>query len=318
MKITKLSDIDYSNISIISFDATIIDIASEGDGEKRPMKFTLKLEDSGELLTVTSWKFDELPIIKEGSKNDNVYEITAQAGTYGSFGEQVRVGSIVTLQRKSARKIVKTVDADAIKREMKTIVDTYIPKGSAIYNIVYRLIFENEKFWIWPAATKIHHAYPGGLAKHSLNVCKNAISIWNTYQGSNCDISTLVAGSLLHDIGKIQEYNQDGSRTVYGNLIPHPISGYERVARAALELNLDPEKDTRVIMLEHCILSHHEKLEYGAAVQPGILEACIIAKADGLDAVYESADKALDNLEKNGTSDRLMTLDGSKVFKWHE
>jgi 3'-5' exoribonuclease len=176
---------------------------------------------------------------------------------------------------------------------------------------------ENDNFWKWPAATRVHHAYPGGLAKHSLNVAKNSLDIWKNYQGSNLDVALLVTGSLLHDIGKIDEYKPDGSRTTFGNLIPHPVSGQNKIIKHCLSIGVEPEKDKSVLMLLHTILSHHGKLEFGAPVSPYIAEAMIISKADDLDAVYDCMDSVLNNLTLNEASDRLTVIDGGKIFKWH-
>lgn len=316
-KIKSLKEINFSTPTMIIFNATVIDIVSEGDGEKRPIKFTLKFEDSGDQVVVTTWKFDMLETLKVLVKTDDVFEFKGQAGNYGNYGDQIRIGECRDIQLKSARKILKEVNIDTIKNEVTEIINTYIPKSSICRGLLDELLLNNEKFWVWPAATRIHHAYRGGLAKHSLNVCKNAISIWKTYQGSNLDIKTIVTASLLHDIGKLQEYREDGSRTKYGDLIPHPVAGYEKVVRYGLIHNIDPEKDMELLMVEHIILSHHEKLEYGAATQPGTLEAMVVAKADALDACFEACDKTLDNMLLNETSARLLAADGATVFKWH-
>lgn len=316
MEIHSLSEIDYSTNSVISFNASVLEVISDGDGEKRPIKFNLKLEDSGETIVVSSWKFENLETLKRLVLTDEVYQFEGQAATFGNYGNQIRVGNIKNIGMRSTKKIIKIIDTTAMKREMNTIVNQYIPSTDIMYKIIKKLVMENDKFWSWPAATKVHHAYPGGLAKHSLNVLKNAISIWQTYQGSNLDIKLLVVGSILHDIGKLLEYNQDGSRTIYGNLIPHPVSGYDMVNKAVSEMGIDPSKDKRIVMLSHIILSHHEKLEYGAPVAPYISEAFIVARADSLDATYESIDSTLDKLSLNESSDRLIALDGGKIFKW--
>lgn len=316
MEIKKLSDIDYSSPSIISFNATVIEILSEGDGDKRPFKINLKLEESGENVVVSSWKFENLDTLKRLALTDEVYCFEGQAGTFGNFGPQIRVGNIKNTGLRSSKKIIKTIDTSSMKSELQTVLNTYYQPGDIFNRLIKKLVIDNDKFWLWPAATKIHHAYPGGLAKHSLSVLRNSISLWNNYKGSNLDIKLLVAGSILHDIGKLTEYNQDGSRTIYGNLIPHPISGYDIVSKTASELGVDPTKDKNIVMLLHTILSHHEKLEFGSPVTPFIAEALIISKADALDAAYDGVDSVLDNLSINETSDRLIAIDGGKMFKW--
>ena len=122
---------------------------------------------------------------------------------------------------------------------------------------------------------------------------------------------------MLHDIGKLDEYDVDGKRTIFGNLIPHPVSGADKVLMVAAENGFNPAKDTNVLMLRHIILSHHEKLEYGAAVQPYINEAWIVAMADQLDARIESIEAGLTNIGLYENTEKLLSLDGGKVMKWH-
>lgn len=319
--IKSLSEIDYKTSTPMNFEATVISVDAEGDVErKKPFKATLKLEESGEIFQIFSWKFENLQTYKDLVFTDDVYKFEAIPSLYRDTEKQIRVGDISNLMQKSTKKILRNFNVDDIKREINCILDKYISQNSPF--VIYRkliedLIINNEKFWSWPAATKMHHAYPGGLAKHTLNTTKNAISIWETYSGSNLNIALIVAGALLHDIGKLTEYNLDGSRTVYGNLIPHPVSGYSKVFHTALELGVDPEKDTVLIMLLNLILSHHEKLEFGSPTQPGTLEALIVARSDALDASFEAADMALNNIELNNLTDKILSLDYSRMFKWH-
>ena len=317
MKLIKsLADIDYSSANSIAFEGTVIGVLSEGDGDKRPFKFSIKLEESGELLNANSWKFDNLQTIKDLVKSSDVYRFEAVANTFGNYGQQIRVGNIQPTGKKSTKKIVKDHDADTLRRDISVLVNTYV-KTDILKIILNKLIFDNDDFFKWPAATRIHHNYPGGLATHSLAVAKNAIATWKNYNGDHLDIEVIVTAALLHDIGKLDEYKIDGSRTVYGDLIPHPVSGAERVAYVAMNNGADPNKNMKVLMVRHIILSHHEKLEFGAAVKPLISEAWIVANADKLDAEMESINTALDNLTMNTESDRLMALDSGKILKWN-
>lgn len=318
-EIKTLSEINFAEPEIISFLATVLNVDNAGDSEKKkPFKATLKLEESGENIQVCSWKFTELDKYKELALTDDVYRFEARPSVYNNVN-QLRVGDIFNINMKSTKKILKAVNSDAIKRELSTIVDTYIPNNgnNSIYReIIKNLVFANEKFWSWPAATRMHHAYPGGLAKHTLNVTKTAIAIWKTYEGSNMNIAAIVAGAVLHDVGKVMEYNADGSRTVYGNLIPHAVIGYEKICLEALKLGLDPEKDPSIIMLGHIVLTHHGKVEFGACTKPNILEAIVVSRADDNDAVIESCDKHLDETELNNQTENIQNVD-LRLFKWH-
>lgn len=319
--IKSLLEIDYKNSSPLNFEATVISVDSDGDKErKKPFKATLKLEETGELVQIFSWKFENLQKIKELTLTDDVYIFEAIPSMYRDTEKQLRVGEIRDISKKSSKKILKVSNTDDIKREISTIVNMYISENSQyeiFRKLIDSLVMKNEKFWKWPAATRMHHAYPGGLAKHTIGTLKNAISIWKNYNGSNLNVQLIVAGAILHDIGKISEYNSDGSRTIYGDLIPHPISGYSRIVTESLKLNADPERDSKLIMLLNIILSHHEKLEFGSPTQPGTFEALVVAKADAMDAAFESTDSVLDSIETNTISDRIYAIDGMKMFKWH-
>ena len=319
-ELKSLSEIDYSKNVPIAFLATVISVDSDGDGEKRPFKATLKLETTGENFQICSWKFSNLQTFKDLVHSDKVYRFEGFPSLYRDTDKQIRIGEIKDIGQVSTKKIYKELNAHNIKQEILAISNTYIPENSPyiVYKrIIDELVFKNEKFWSWPAATKMHHAYPLGLAKHTLSTLKNAIAIWKNYEGSNANIALVVAGAILHDIGKITEYNQDGSRTTYGNLIPHPVAGYSKIFAMSQKLGLDPEKDTKIIMLLHVILTHHEKIEFGASTQPNILEAFIVARADILDMVMDVSTLTLDNQEINETSDRIPALDGARLFKWH-
>lgn len=316
-RINNLQEIDYSNAGQISFLGTVISVISDGDGDKKPLKVLVKLESSGEQVQLCSWSFDLLTALKELVSTDDVYEFFGQPALYKGEEEQIRLKSIQNAFMKSTRKVVKLVDINKIKNEINVIIGQYLPKSSPLYTLVNNLVVNNEKFWKWPAATRVHHAYPGGLAKHSLNVCQNAINTWKTYEGTNMQIDVIVAGALLHDIGKIAEYTESGSRTSYGNLIPHICAGYETVLKECFKIGVDPETNPTIVMLNHIILSHHEKMEFGSPVQPSTMEAFIVARADALDAAVEGADKALDMMSVGDKSDKLLALNGISLFKWH-
>ena len=318
IEIKNLSEIDYNSAPLVNFYATIISIENEGNAEsKRPIKFVAKLEESGESIQLSTWKYDLLDLLKAGVTNIMVYKIKGSAGNFGNYGNQVRVGEITPAGYNSTKKVLSVVDVNTLKLEISKLVKDYIPKTSLYYGLLEKLVLNNDKFFTWPAATKLHHAYPSGLAKHSLGVCKTALAIWKAYQGENCRVDALVAGALLHDIGKLSEYKSDGERTIYGDLIPHSIDGYQKILSAAISLGCNPENDMDFIILAHIILSHHGKLEFGAPVLPNILEAQIIHKADELDAINEAENAFLNNAQLYELSQNLKVTNGSKCFKWH-
>ena len=204
-----------------------------------------------------------------------------------------------------------------MRQELSALVNQYIHKNSVFYGLIDELVFKNEKFFTWPAATKVHHAYQGGLLKHTLGVVRNAISYWQLYKELDLDAELLVAGAVLHDIGKLSEYNEDGSRTIFGDMLPHPVSGLELVTSYFKSRNIDPDSDIKILGLKHIILSHHNKLEFGAATRPNIPEAYIVALSDDADAKVESINAGIMNIEAGNQTASMIALDGGRVFKWH-
>ena len=138
------------------------------------------------------------------------------------------------------------------------------------------------KFKKTPAAKKLHQAYKGGLAEHTVNVSRICETICQIYPQVNRDF--LVSAALLHDIGKVEEYQLNGviEYTDKGKLIGHIIMGTEMVEEKIKQIKDFPED--LAVMFKHTILSHHGKFEFGSPKLPSILPAIALFYADDTDA----------------------------------
>lgn len=140
-----------------------------------------------------------------------------------------------------------------------------------------------DAFISCPGAVKHHHAYIGGLLEHTLGVCKNALAVAT----DNCNKDLLLAGAILHDIGKIQTYDWKGCNitvTDEGKLLGHIVIG-AKILESCMSANPPPELDKKTHnALLHLLISHHGKLEWGSPVEPMMKEAVILHAADMLDA----------------------------------
>ena len=161
---------------------------------------------------------------------------------------------------------------------IETISDQYIQK-------LLKNIFEDKEIWIkfcnCPAAKSWHHNYVGGLLEHTSSVLKICYFLCSLYP-VNRDL--LLAGAMLHDIGKIFEYNTLPmiEFSDEGRLIGHIVLGDHFVTTKSSEINLFPQN---VLMkLRHLIISHHGELEKGAVKVPQTIEAVLLHYADNLDA----------------------------------
>jgi 3'-5' exoribonuclease len=314
-EIMALSEINYSQQEAIQFKATVTDVGNEGqEDKKRPMRFSLKMESSGETFQAISWNYSILQLLKDAAKTIDVIEFEALSGTFNT-GQQIRVGNAKITGVQSLKKTIRVIDTSGIKRDLNSIINKYI-STKPIRDMIEALVINEPRFFEWPAATKLHHDYEGGLAVHTLNVVNHAISMWENYKGEELDIEVVVAGAILHDIGKLTEYNKDGSKTAFGHLISHIIDGTEKVSEYCIRNNIDANRDKKMVLIKHVILSHHERLDFGSPVQPATMEAIIVAKADTLDAVVGGVRKELDNLSVGELTGNLTINNGAKVLKW--
>ena len=138
-----------------------------------------------------------------------------------------------------------------------------------------------ERFIRASAAKYNHHAYPGGLLEHSLQVVQAVRDVGASYGGVDCDLA--VAGALLHDIGKLDAYDDNPvarDMTDAGRLEAEIPMGYYTGRRAIEELAGFPVGCARALL--HIILSHHRLLEYGSPVVPCTREATLVHAMDEL------------------------------------
>lgn len=133
-----------------------------------------------------------------------------------------------------------------------------------------------------PAAKAFHHCYTGGLLEHTGSVCEMSKSVGEHYPELDSDL--LLAGALLHDIGKIRELKYDVTidYTDEGRLLGHLILGVAMVYEKLAALKNFPQGLS--LQLKHLILSHHGQYEFGSPKRPKILEAFALHLIDDLDA----------------------------------
>jgi 3'-5' exoribonuclease len=138
-----------------------------------------------------------------------------------------------------------------------------------------------DRLKIWPAAMTVHHAYRGGLLEHLLKIMEVGTLLADAY---HVDRDMIIAGAVLHDIGKTEELTYEGATgySVSGNLIGHIAIGLGML-RDAIRQDPDFPDDVR-LALEHIVLSHHGARENGSPVLPMTLEAFIFSTVDDLDA----------------------------------
>ncbi|MFC2170850.1 3'-5' exoribonuclease YhaM family protein [Calditrichota bacterium] len=158
-----------------------------------------------------------------------------------------------------------------------------------------------------PAGKRWHHGYIGGLLEHSTSLMNLVNLISDHYQELNKDL--LIAGALLHDVGKIWELNYDTSidYSVVGRLLGHITIGADFVQRRAEEVDeLDPETTTHLI---HLILSHQGSNENGTPITPKTREAFILHYCDEIDSKMNAINRELQKDASGAFTDYINLLD---------
>ena len=188
-------------------------------------------------------------------------------------------------------------------------------KDEELKTLTRAIIADNEdNLLFWPAAYKLHHAIRGGLLYHTLSIVKLACAVAKLYPAVDRDL--LLAGAILHDICKIDEFDVNAvgivkNYSVKGELLGHLVMGAMEIERKARELGISAET---ALLLEHMVVSHHGTPEFGAAVRPMFLEAEILSELDTLDATVYEITNTVAAVEDHGFSQRQWAVDNRKLF----
>jgi 3'-5' exoribonuclease len=175
------------------------------------------------------------------------------------------------------------LDIEAMQKELEGIVATIRDEG--LRRLVLCVLDRpklRETFRNAPAGKSMHHAYVGGLLEHVLSLAQLAERICDHYRW--LDRGMLLAGVVLHDIAKTAELTFDTGfgYTDEGQLLGHIVIAAGWIREAARELG-DVEPET-VLQLEHMVISHHGRLEFGSPKRPMTAEALALHFIDNLDA----------------------------------
>lgn len=229
---------------------------------------------------------------------------------------QVKINSVEELNQDiiDSSKFIPTapMSLEEMKKEVMALIDSI--QDEDVKNVAKGVLKDHWKEYItYPAAVTVHQAYQGGLIFHSLSVCKIALAMVNLYP-SLFHRDYIIAGTLLHDIGKVLELSGpiQTKYTRIGKLESHIQIGAMLINKKCEELNVPQEKAD---LLTHIILSHHGTPEFGSPVVPKTSDAFLVHLADDSDAKFNVMQNYLDSIQEGEFTVRIPWMDGIELYK---
>ena len=247
-----------------------------------------ELSDQSGVMPARMW--DATQLVFDAFNVDDFVRVRGKIETYQNMLQLI----IRTVTKEDATKINI---ADFLPRTEKDVEEMFAELKKAVAGMkdphaaaLLNAFFSDETFvknFKWaPAATAFHHAFLGGLLEHTSSIVGLALKVMDHYPSLRRDL--LLAGCILHDIGKTRElgFKRSFQYTDEGGLLGHLVMGSIMVQEKAAPLEDFPKETLRAVQPR--ILSHHGSREFGSPVLPATPEAIALHHLDNLDAkVYE-------------------------------
>lgn len=200
------------------------------------------------------------------------------------------------------------------KKEYLATLEVLIGQiGSKRLRVLTRTILKEhiEEYIQVPAGRKVHHNYPAGVLKHSVDVALKAKALAELTPEVSVDLC--IAGGLLHDLGKVRCMYFDGlaiEHTTGGQLLDHIVIG-----SCILEKYKNDDTRELLTVLQHIIAAHHGKMEWGSPVLPCMTEAFLVHLADMADSKAATVQGLQDKLAGTETfTEASHFLDGRRML----
>lgn len=295
------------------------EVENRGSGETLFTVLTFG-NSTGRLESAPFWNEAQAQIA--GVSRGDVVQVIGEVGLYRDK-RQLKVSSLRVLPKAGIdwRRLLPSIDDPAPYWETldRWRAEIRRPRLAQVLSLFFDDPDFRAKFEMCPAAPAGHHAELGGLLRHVTEVATIGRAIART---SRADQELVLAGALLHDIGKLESYTWDGAFgvTECGAVIGHVVLGVLMLERRLAEESTSTCTEQELLILQHLILSHHGKLEFGAAVPPMTLEAEILHYADNASAKSASMSDALrdpENFPDGGpvSARPIWTLDRRKAWR---
>ena len=290
----------------------LITNASKGVSNAGAPYISLSLQDRTGQIEAKIWdvKEEQLQICQIGT----VILVTGDVIEYRG-ATQMKILSVASIEQSRVDYTRFCLASPIPQQELVRRLNGYLKsiKNEDVSRIVNYIVDNHyDEFISYPAAVRNHHEFGSGLLYHTISMCDLAELLSSYY--SNVDRDLLLAGVILHDIGKTSELSGPIATkyTLEGKLVGHISIMVSEIRAAGEHLNIRSEVP---LLLQHMILSHHGEKDYGSPVPPLTREAFLLHVIDDLDAKMIIIDKALDSIEEGEFSQRVMAMDGRAFYK---
>ncbi len=288
----------------------LITKADIGRTNKNAPYLSMTLEDKTGVLDAKYWNLTEEQV--KDWKAGMIVEATGDLMRYRNAW-QLRVRSLKEIEGSPADYVRSAPESrEEIQKEIYALIDAI--QNPIIKDVTKETIeMKKEDYFLYPAAVRNHHNYPGGLAWHTLSMARLGKLIAKQYEWLDEDL--LIAGILLHDLAKTEEYSAAvlPEYTPKGNLIGHISMVSNLIDRVAVALEV--EESEEVMLLKHMVLSHHGKKEFGSPVLPMTPEAEVLTLLDNLDSRLFMIHESLESVEPGTFGPKNFALDGRMFYR---
>jgi 3'-5' exoribonuclease len=259
------------------------------------------------------------------------YRLRVRAALKPKYGLQLEVVNIRPASEEDAAdgynffELVESsqYEPEALFRTIHQTIDKCIDEPH-LKQLVVMILEENaELFKKMPAAQSFHHGYTAGLIEHVWSMTRVAAFLSGHYAhyydklNPPLNKGVVVAAAILHDIGKLRELDYhpvEARYTTEGSLIGHVLIGRDMVREMAAKIEGFPSET--LLLLEHAILSHHGRRDYGAPILPQTIEALLVSFIDDLDAKMNiAARQRLLSRTDGEFTDKVYALDNRRFYK---
>ena len=296
----------------------ILDVERRTSTEGSPFTVLTLGNGTGAIDTEPFW-LDRQPLVA-GVHRGHVAQVIGEIETYRDR-RQLKVSSFRVIPKETVDVRALLPSVGAVDRYWETLDGWRREISKPRLRRAVDLFYEDPDFRRGyeqcPASIKGHHAKLGGLLQHTTEVAAIARTI---ARASGADTQLVLAGVLLHDIGKLESYRWDGlfDHTPVGRLVGHVVLGALMLDRRLRETTPPPCTDVERDILLHLVLSHHGRLEFGSPVLPLTLEAEVLHWADNASAKTASVAQVLADpasFPEGLVSNRQWQLDGRRLVQ---